>query len=123
MPPAGCGRWRPSLFITTSMTTRISSAFAGAHASSRPAHQCERWAARGVDDLTVGVDGRVFASDAGSGAVYTIAPRGTTLDVFVPPGTIQGPNGLTTTPDGRWLYVSDYAGFVFRADTTKKTVI
>ena len=45
------------------------------------------------------------------------------LDVFVPAGTIQGPNGLVTTPDGRWLYVSDYAGFIFRVDTATKAVI
>jgi sugar lactone lactonase YvrE len=41
----------------------------------------------------------------------------------VPAGTIQGPNGLVTTPDGRWLYVSDYAGFIFRVDTATKAVI
>ena len=64
----------------------------------------------------------MFASDGGSGAVYTIAPGGTSLDVFVPQGTIQGPNGLTTTADGRWLYVSDYAGFIFRVHTATKAV-
>jgi len=83
----------------------------------------ERSAAHRFDDITVSSNGRVFASDAGSGAVYTIAPGGTSLDVFVPPGIIQGPNGLTTTPDGRWLYVSDYAGFIFRVDTVNKAVI
>jgi len=82
----------------------------------------ERSAAHRFDDLTVAANGRVFASDGGSGAVYTIAPGGTSLNLFVPPGTIQGPNGLTTTPDGRWLYVSDYAGFIFRVDTVAKSV-
>jgi len=82
----------------------------------------ERTAAHRFDDLTVAANGRVFASDAGAGAVYTIAPGGTTLGMFVPPGTIQGPNGLSTTPDGRSLYVSDYAGFIFRVDTVTKGV-
>lgn len=82
----------------------------------------DRKAAHRFDDLTVAANGRVFASEGGSGAVYTIAPGGTSLDVFVPPGTIQGPNGLTTTPDGRWLYVSDYAGFIFRVDTATKAL-
>jgi sugar lactone lactonase YvrE len=82
----------------------------------------DRKAAHRFDDVTVAGNGRVFASEGGSGAVYTIAPGGTSLDVFVPPGTIQGPNGLATTPDGRWLYVSDYAGFVFRVDTATKAV-
>jgi len=75
------------------------------------------------DDITVGANGRVFASDGGSGIVYTIAPGGKSLEVLVPAGTIQGPNGLVTSPDGRWLYVSDYAGFIYRADTATKVVI
>jgi sugar lactone lactonase YvrE len=75
------------------------------------------------DDITVSGDGRVFASDGGSGIVYSIAPGGKSLEVFVHAGTIQGPNGLVTTPDGRWLYVSDYAGFIFRVDTTTRAVI
>jgi streptogramin lyase len=82
----------------------------------------ERSAAHRFDDLTVAGNSRVFASDGGSGAVYTIAPGGTSLEVFVPPGTIQGPNGLTTSPDGRSLYVSDYAGFIFRVETATKAV-
>jgi DNA-binding beta-propeller fold protein YncE len=83
----------------------------------------ERSPAHRFDDLTVAGDGRVFVSDGGSGIVYTIAPGGTSLEVFVPAGTIQGPNGLVTTPDGRWLYVSDYAGYVFRVETATKAVV
>jgi len=82
----------------------------------------ERSAAHRFDDLTVGGSGRVFVSDGGSGTVYTIEPGGTSLEIFVPAGTIQGPNGLAATPDGRWLYVSDYAGYVFRVDTATKAV-
>lgn len=82
----------------------------------------DRTAIHRFDDVTVASNGRVFASDGGSGAVYTIAPAGTSLEVFVPQGMIQGPNGLTTTPDGRSLYVSDYAGFIFRIDTAFKAV-
>jgi sugar lactone lactonase YvrE len=82
----------------------------------------ERTETHRFDDLTVASNGRVFASDGGSGAVYTIAPGGTSLEIFVPPGTIQGPNGLTTTPDGRSLYVSDYAGFIFRVETPARSV-
>ena len=55
--------------------------------------------------------------------VHTVAPGGKSLEVFVPAGTIQGPNGLVTTPDGRWPDASDYAGFIFRVDTATKAVI
>ena len=83
----------------------------------------ERSAAHRFDDLTVSSNGRVFASDGGSGTVYAITPGGKSLEVFVPPGIVQGPNGLVTTPDGRWLYVSDYAGFIFRVDISTKSVV
>lgn len=93
--------------------------------SGRLVRRCEfseRTAAHRFDDLTVARDGRVFASDAGAGAVYTIAPGATALDALVAPGVIQGPNGLTTRPDGGALYVSDYAGYIFRVDTASKAV-
>ena len=55
--------------------------------------------------------------------VYTVAPGGNVARGLRAAGTIQGPNGLATTPDGRWLYVSDYAGFIFRVDMATKAVI
>jgi len=69
------------------------------------------------DDLTVVRDGRIFASDGGTGAIYTVAPNAE-LRVFVRDGTIQGPNGIAPSPDGRFIYVSDYAGYIFKVDTT-----
>ena len=69
------------------------------------------------DDVTVGRDGRVFASDGGTGAIYTAAPNGE-LREFLRGGTIQGPNGIAPSPDGRFVYVSDYAGYIFKIDTT-----
>jgi sugar lactone lactonase YvrE len=68
------------------------------------------------DDLAVAPDGRVFVSDGGSGAVYVLPPDGRELSVLVPSRTIQAPNGLAITPDGRRMFVSDYAGFIFRVD-------
>jgi sugar lactone lactonase YvrE len=69
------------------------------------------------DDLAVLNDGRVFISDGGSGAIYLVTPGAASLRVFVAPGTIQGPNGIAPSPDGRFIYVADYAGFLFRVDT------
>ena len=97
--------------------------FAFELSSGKLAHRyelSERSAAHRFDDVTVSTNGRVFVSDSGSGAIYTLALAGPSLELFVPPGTIQGPNGMTTTPDGRVLYVSDYAGFIFRVDTATR---
>jgi sugar lactone lactonase YvrE len=75
------------------------------------------------DDLTVAADGRVFVSDAGTGTVYTLARDAEQLTVLVPPGTIQGPNGLALTPDGSRLFVSDYAGFIVSVDATSGAAV
>ena len=42
--------------------------------------------------------------------------------MLVPPHTIQAPNGLVITPDGRRMFVSDYAGFIFRIDLASGAV-
>jgi len=75
------------------------------------------------DDLAVTRTGRVFISDGGSGAIYTVASGDPALRVFVPPGTIQGPNGIAPSPDGHFIFVSDYAGFIFRIDTSTAEAI
>jgi sugar lactone lactonase YvrE len=72
------------------------------------------------DDVAVRPDGRVYISNGGQRSIYTVDPEGKSLEVFVPPGTIQGPNGLALAPDGRHLYVADYAGFIFRIDLETK---
>ena len=48
--------------------------------------------------------------------MYTLAPDADWLTVLVAPGVIQGPNGLALAPDGKQLFVSDYAGFIVSVD-------
>lgn len=61
-----------------------------------------------VSDLTIGPDGRLYASDPIGGGVYRVIPGKTALEALVPPGTFRSPQGLAVSADAKRLYVSDY---------------
>lgn len=75
----------------------------------RIARRIEIPEARRLARVTVAFGGRVYASDAATGAIFEIAgdaaPR-----VVVPAGRLQGSLGLAASPDGRTLYVADATG-------------
>jgi hypothetical protein len=62
-----------------------------------------------LNDVTVAIGGRVFATDSGNGAVYEIPKEGAPR-VVVPAGTLRGSNGLAASPDGKLLYVAHSTG-------------
>lgn len=62
-----------------------------------------------LNDVTVAIGGRVFASDSGSGAVFEI-PREGAVRTLVPANTLPGANGLAASPDGKRLYVAHSTG-------------
>jgi hypothetical protein len=64
----------------------------------------------GSDPSDIGVDGegRVFASDPLSGALYVAQPTASVLQVFLAPGTLRSPQGIAVLPGGKRLVVSDY---------------
>lgn len=59
--------------------------------------------------LTVAFGGRVYASDAATGAVYEIA-RDEPPRTVVAPGRLHGALGLAASADGRTLYVAHASG-------------
>lgn len=74
-----------------------------------------------LNDIVVARDGRVYATDANSGALYTIAPGGE-LEQFLPPQSIHGCNGLALSDDGKLLYVSQYGIDIVVVDLERQTV-
>ncbi len=62
-----------------------------------------------LNDVTVALGGRVYASDSGSGAIYELRPEGPAREL-VPPNQLRGSNGLAASPDGRRLYVAHSTG-------------
>ena len=75
----------------------------------------------GFDDLAVAVDGRVYLNDGVNGRVWTLAPGGKALEIFLETDLFRGTQGLAPTPDGRTLYVSDYSG-LYRVDVASKKI-
>ncbi|WP_370188073.1 hypothetical protein [Qipengyuania sp.] len=61
-----------------------------------------------LSDLHRAGDGTIFASDPLGGGIYQLRADDTVLDVLVPPGSFRSPQGLATSRNGAWLYVSDY---------------
>jgi streptogramin lyase len=69
-----------------------------------------------VSDLGLGADGTLAVSDPQSGRVYVLRPGETSLRVLVASGPLVSPQGLAFSPDGRRLFVADYALGIARVD-------
>jgi sugar lactone lactonase YvrE len=73
------------------------------------------------DDVSVGKDGRLWINDGFNGRIWTLAPGGSALEVFLETDRFRGTQGIAPTPDGKTLYVSDYSG-LHRVDVATKSV-
>ena len=64
-----------------------------------------------LNDVAVGLGGRVFASDSQSGAIYELPVKGPgPARQVVPPNQIRGANGLAVSPDATRIYVAHSTG-------------
>jgi sugar lactone lactonase YvrE len=61
------------------------------------------------NDLVILPDGTVYITDMIAGSIYRIRATDS-LEVFVPPGTLADPNGITASRDGRHLFVASDSG-------------
>jgi hypothetical protein len=62
-----------------------------------------------IGDVMVAPDGTAFAGDGRSGAVYRCRPGCAALETVLAPGVLRSAQGMLLSPDGRKLYVADYA--------------
>lgn len=60
-----------------------------------------------LNDLALDAAGGVYVTDSGSGEIFTIAPGGKELEVFLPAGSFSALNGIAMSADGKMLYVAD----------------
>ena len=65
-----------------------------------------------LNDFVVMPDGSLFITDTQRGSIYRLRSPSDTLQLFVQPDPerFSAPNGVTTTPDGRALYVASIEG-------------
>jgi uncharacterized protein (TIGR02246 family) len=62
-----------------------------------------------LNDLAFGAGGEVFVTDSKAGVVHRLRPGKNELEVLVASGTFIYPNGIAASPDGKRLFVADFA--------------
>ena len=73
-------------------------------------------------DIALGPGGDLYVSDGGFGAVYVARPAGSGLETLVERGAFfASPQGPAATPDGRRLFVADYARGIGVVDLASRT--
>ena len=56
-----------------------------------------------LNDLAFDADGNAYLSDTTTGAIYRLSAALKELEVFIPPGTFRGPNGVAVSDDSRFF--------------------
>jgi len=69
-----------------------------------------------LNDLTIGLDGTLYATDSQTGSLFRKKPEENTLKKFGATGALRGANGIALAPDGA-LYVTLSTG-IARVNTT-----
>ena len=60
-----------------------------------------------LNDITTGRDGTVYMTDSRAGAVWRLRPGADALERYEAAGAVASPNGITSSPDGAYLFVAD----------------
>ena len=61
-----------------------------------------------LNDITTTPDGAVYLSDTRAGQVWRLGSGAAALEPFAATGPLHSPNGITSSTDGRLLFVSDF---------------
>ena len=69
-----------------------------------------------LNDLALDRDGRVFATDTRSNEIFTLSRDGASLQILLPAGTVESPNGIAVSDDGRTLFIASIPQGVYRFD-------
>lgn len=73
-----------------------------------------------LGSLRFGADGSLFATDSSSPVVWRVAPGAAAIEPWLESAEFGSLQGLAFTPDGRTLYVSDYANGIWSIDVASK---
>ena len=74
---------------------------------------------RVLNDLTLDPQGIPYATDSVGSGVYRVVDGGE-LEEFIAPGVFRSPQGLAFSPDGKRLYVAEYASGIFAVDVASR---
>lgn len=74
-------------------------------------------------DLTLSPTGKVFVSDTKNNIIFTVNESKGILEEWFTSSEFWNLQGLTFTPDGKYLFIADYVRGIFRLDTQSKELI
>lgn len=75
-----------------------------------------------LNDVALGRNGEVFVTDSKGGGLYRLRPGQDQLEAFLEPGTLIYPNGIALSPDGKKLFVADFAKGLSIVDVMSRQV-
>lgn len=75
-----------------------------------------------LGDVALGPGGEVYVTDSNEPVLYRLRPGADTLDRFRHP-LFRGLQGMAVTPDGRFVYVADYAHGLLRLRLSDGAVV
>jgi sugar lactone lactonase YvrE len=73
-----------------------------------------------LNDIVLNAQGDAYLTDIASGEIFTVSHEKDELEVFIPAGTLNSPNGIAISNDGRKLYISDMPVGVYVVDVKTK---
>lgn len=75
-----------------------------------------------LGDLTIGGDGTVYVTDSTQPVLYRLGPEARALEQIRNP-LFYSLQGVAPTPDGKWLYIADYALGLLRMNLATGSIV
>jgi sugar lactone lactonase YvrE len=76
-----------------------------------------------LGDLVIADDNTIYATDSLTGAIYRYYIDSNEFEVLVERGELGSPQGLALDDSGRFLYVADYIGGLYRISTEDGSLV
>ncbi len=74
------------------------------------------------NDLALSENGDVYISDTGTSEIYRIDSDKDELELFIGAGKIYGPQGITVSPDDKYLFIEAYTDGIYRIELKNKRI-
>jgi sugar lactone lactonase YvrE len=73
-----------------------------------------------LNDIALNAQGDAFVTDTTTGEIFTVRREKDELEIFIPAGRFESPNGIALSSNGRKLFVSDLPFGVYVVDLETK---
>ena len=73
-----------------------------------------------LNDIALNAQGDAFVTDVASGDIFTVSHDKDELEVYIPHGRFQSPNGIAISTDGQKLFISDLPFGVYVVEVKSK---